>query len=223
MAQRRTIRSQDWRVSSAGPFTAALAAASNLSVGSGIVVFFFSLAHLTASARFRAGPPGSISGRLCGTAAWRGRPSCPGFPLRFRYRHSLLGHPMPAEELGAPHGRLTGAQCDRTSTGLPLSTRSSYGRGGCLLYPEDGGAPPGRGTCSAGACRSAAASPSTPLQHSHPRGAMSYEASVGGLGSSPVRPAPRLYSRMGRAPLGFPSSFAPRRYRRRTSRAGPGR
>ena len=27
---------------------------------------------------------------------------------------------------------------------------------------------------------------------------------------------------MGRAPLGFPSSFAPRRYRRRTSRAGPG-
>jgi hypothetical protein len=74
MVQRRTIRSQDWSLSTAGPFAAALAAASNLSVGSGIVVFFFSLAHLTASARFRAGPQGSVSGRLCGTAAWRGWP-----------------------------------------------------------------------------------------------------------------------------------------------------
>ena len=111
MAQRRTIRSQDWSVSSAGPFAAALAAASNLSVGSGVVVvvvFFFSLAHLTASARFRAGPQGSVSGRLCGTASWRDWPSRPGFPLRLRRRHSLLGHPMPAEELGSPHGRLTG-------------------------------------------------------------------------------------------------------------------
>ena len=95
-------------VSSAGPFTAACAAASNLSVGAGVVVIFFSLAYLTASARFRAGPQGSVFGRLCGTAAWRGQPSCPGFPLRFRRRHSLLGHPMPAEELGSPHGRLIG-------------------------------------------------------------------------------------------------------------------
>ena len=71
MAQRHTIRSQSWSVSSAGPFAAALVAASNFSVGSGIVVFFFSLAHLTASARFRAGPPGSVSGRLCGTVSWR--------------------------------------------------------------------------------------------------------------------------------------------------------
>ena len=47
----------------------------------------------------------------------------------------------------------------RTSTGLPLSARSRCGRGGCLLYPEDGGAHPGRGTCSAGACRFTAASP----------------------------------------------------------------
>ena len=97
MAQRRTIRSQSWSVSSAGPFAAALAAASNLSVGSGIVVFFFSLAHLTASARFRAGPQGSVSGRLCGTAAWRGRPIVSRFPVAF---------PPPA--LGSPHGRLTG-------------------------------------------------------------------------------------------------------------------
>ena len=53
-----TIRSTAWSVSSAGPFTATLVAASNLSVGSDVVVIFFSLAHLTASARFRAGPQG---------------------------------------------------------------------------------------------------------------------------------------------------------------------
>ncbi len=69
MAQRRTIRSQSWSVSSAGPFAAALAAASNLSVGSGVFVFFFSLAHLTASARFRAGPQGPYP------AGYAGRPA----------------------------------------------------------------------------------------------------------------------------------------------------
>ena len=37
-----------------------------------------------------------------------GRPSCPGFPLPFGCRHSLLGHPIPAGGLGLPHGRLTG-------------------------------------------------------------------------------------------------------------------
>ena len=31
----------------------------------------------------------------------------------------------------------------RTSTGLPRSARMSYDRGGCPLYPEDGGALPG--------------------------------------------------------------------------------
>ena len=31
----------------------------------------------------------------------------------------------------------------RTPTGLPRSTRTSYDRDGCLLYPEDGGAHPG--------------------------------------------------------------------------------
>ena len=44
--------------SSAGPFTATFVAASNLSVGAGVIVIVFSLAHLTASARFRARAPG---------------------------------------------------------------------------------------------------------------------------------------------------------------------
>jgi hypothetical protein len=68
----------------------------------------------------------------------------PGFPLPFGCRRSLLGHPIPAEELGPPCGRLTGQDVPaRTSTGLPRSARVSYDRGGCPLYPEDGGAHPG--------------------------------------------------------------------------------
>jgi hypothetical protein len=91
----------------------------------------------------------------------------------------------------------------RTSTGLPLSARTSWGRGGCLLYPEDGGAHPGRGTCSAGACRFTAASPYVLANPSHRRGPL-YEASVGGLSSSPVRPAPRLQHPDGSGALGLP-------------------
>ena len=95
VARRRTIRSRSWSVSSAGRFTATLVAASNLSVGSGVVVIFASLAHLTASARFPARAPGPGSGRLCGTAACRGRPSRPGFPLRFAagVRFSVIRFP----------------------------------------------------------------------------------------------------------------------------------
>jgi hypothetical protein len=125
-----------------------------LSVVSGIFVIFFSLAHPTASARFRAGPHGSISGRLCGTAAWRGRPSCPGFPLRSAtgIRFSVIRRPprswalltvgLPSTPSGEP-GPRRGCR----------SARTSCGRGGCPLYSEDDGAHPGRGTCSVGACR----------------------------------------------------------------------
>ena len=36
----------------------------------------------------------------------------PWFPLRFRRRRSLLGHPVPARELSLPHGRPTGQRPD---------------------------------------------------------------------------------------------------------------
>jgi len=51
--------------------------ASNLSVGSGVIVIFAFWAHLTASARFRVRAPGPVSGRLSETTAWRRRPACP--------------------------------------------------------------------------------------------------------------------------------------------------
>jgi hypothetical protein len=185
MARRRTIRPRQWSVSSAGPFTATLVTASNLPVGSGVVVIFSSLAHLTASARafapgHHARYPAGYAGRLPGG----GRPSRPGFPLRFRCRRSLLGHPIPGGELGLRHGRLTGDAGPRT--GLPRSARTSCDRGGCPLYPEDGGAHPGQGTCSAGACRSMAASPDHPAPASHRQGSASRGINEG-LRDSPVR------------------------------------
>ena len=95
-----------------------------------------------------------------------------GFPLPFGCRRSLLGHPVPAGELGPPCGRLTGQTRGhaRTSTGLPRSARVSCSRGGCPLYPGDGGALPGQVDSLTVACRSTAASPCTPLRHPIARG-----------------------------------------------------
>jgi hypothetical protein len=52
-----------------------LVAASNLSVGSGVIVIFSCWAHLTASALFRAGPRGPVSGRLSMTTSLRAGPA----------------------------------------------------------------------------------------------------------------------------------------------------
>jgi hypothetical protein len=139
-------------VSSAGPFTATVVAASNLSVGSGVIVIFSSLAHLTASARFRARAPGPVSDRLSGTASWRGWPSCPGFPLRFRCRHLLFGHPVPAEGFRPPHGRPTGPRPGPRRGFRVPHARAATGLD-ALYTPGTGGAPRGRRTCPSGACR----------------------------------------------------------------------
>ena len=66
-----------------------------------------SQAHLTASARFRVRAPGPVSGQLSTAISWRTDQPSIGFLLPFGHRHSLLGHPIPAGELGPPHGRLT--------------------------------------------------------------------------------------------------------------------
>ena len=84
---------------------------------------------------------------------------------------SFSGHPLPARELGLPHGRLTGHKPRaRTLTGLPRSTRMRCGRGGCLLYPEGDGTHPADKKSSTGACRSSAAQPLHPAQTTHQRG-----------------------------------------------------
>jgi hypothetical protein len=63
MARHRTIRSQIWSVSSAGPFTTTGVVASNLSVGSGVVVIFL-----------LAGSPGRVSALSGQTTRVRIRP-----------------------------------------------------------------------------------------------------------------------------------------------------
>jgi hypothetical protein len=107
---------------------------SNLSVGSGVIVIFSCWAHLTASACFRVRAPGPVSGRLSTTRQLEDWHHGRGFPLPFGRRRSLLGHPIPAGELGPPHGRLTEPQV-RTPTGLPRSARTSSDRGGRPLTP----------------------------------------------------------------------------------------
>lgn len=83
---------------------------------------------------------------------------------------SFSGHPIPARGLGLPHGRLTGHRPRaRTLTGLPRSTHTSSGRGGCLLYPEGDGTHPADHKSSTGACRSSTAQPLCPAQTTHQR------------------------------------------------------
>ena len=91
------------------------------------------------------------------------RDSRPGFLLPSGHRRSLLDHPIPAEGLGPPHGRLTGhAQgVPGPRTGLPRSARTAATGVGALC-PGDGGAHPDRGHFPAGTSRFAAASPYTP-------------------------------------------------------------
>jgi len=108
LARRPTIRSMR-RGSSAGPFIAAVAATSNLSIGSGFIVSFSWWAHLTTSALFRARARGPVSGQLCATIGWKGPTVLPRFPVAFRLPALASGHPVPAEELGSPYGRLTGS------------------------------------------------------------------------------------------------------------------
>lgn len=96
----------------------------------------------------------------------------------------------------------------RTSTGLPRSARMSCDRGGCPLNPEDGGAHPGRGSCSAGACRSTAASPSTRFSPSILRPPL-YEASTRIYAIHPSGLPQACSARMERPPLGFPEASHP--------------
>ena len=126
------------------------------------------LAHLLLSAPFRVGHK-PVSGQLSADAPVKADACVPAVSCRLStHRHSLLEHPWPAEELGLPHGRLTGTPTAwRTSTGFPRSTRARHDRGGCPLYPEDGGAHPAGNASPAGTWRFTAASPWTPPAPSH--------------------------------------------------------
>jgi len=137
-------------------------------------------------------------------------------------RHSLLGHPIPAQELSSPHGRPAGTRGSGPGRGYRVPhTRAAAGVGASYS--------PGIVVLTPG-CRSWTAStrritttksldPATTTIHaglrltSHQRRFTYVRPSGLPLTCSP---------RMEREPLGFPSSFAPRDYSQRTSRAGTG-
>ena len=84
----------------------------------------------------------------------------------------------------------------RTSTGLPRSARTSCDRGGCPLYPEDGGAHP-----AGSPPRPAPAASQRPVPKPRhgvpPCEALLHGASTGVYSRSPVRSSPRLRPRGG--------------------------
>ena len=70
----------------------------------------------------------------------------PAFLLPFGCRHWLLGHPVPARELGLRYLRLTGLpMARRTLTGFPRSARVRHGWGRASSVPRGRRCPPGRG------------------------------------------------------------------------------
>ena len=85
--------------------------------------------------RISRAQPGRDSMRFCRLRTRLRSPACDA-GVRFP------GHPVPARDLGLPHGRLTGTTWCRTRTGLPRSAPARYDRDGCPLCPGDGGALP---------------------------------------------------------------------------------
>ena len=89
-------------------------------------------------------PP--VSGRLYGTDGGVAAHLCPVFPMPFGRRHSLLGHPVPAEGSASLTVGPPASSAARNSTGFPRSTRARNDRGGRPLYPGDGGVLPVEGS-----------------------------------------------------------------------------
>ena len=180
--------------------------------GSGASVIFSSQAHLTASARFRARAPGPVSGRLSETDRLEEPTIMSRFPVAFRppafasrssdsrrgvgpssrSAYRTTQRPGPRRGYRVPHARAA------TGVGALYTPRTA------VLIPAEGRAP-------AGACRSTAASPFTPLPHPIGRGSL-YEAStrVHAIHPSGLPLACGRPDGTGRH-LGFPPSFAPRR------------
>jgi hypothetical protein len=179
-------------VSSAGPLTTTRAAVSSLSIGWRLIGVVFWWAHLTTSAPFQARAPGPVSGQLCATTSWRDWSCSRGFLSPFGCQRWLLGHPVPARELGSPYGRLTGSLAG-PQTGFPCFARTSCDRGECPLYSGDNGAHPDRSRSPASACRITATCPYAPPQHPIDTRLCFTKHQPRVQTISPVRSSPRLW------------------------------
>ena len=88
------------------------------------------------------------------------------FPAAFRppaFASRVFLRP-PGDSASLTVGLPAQATC-RTPSGLSRSACMRYGRGGCPLYPGDGGALPASSDHLAGTCRLPAAGPYLPLPH----------------------------------------------------------
>ena len=126
---------------------------------------------------------------------------CPGFPSpygapAFASWASCSRHGIP------PPSRLAYRHRAPDLTGFPRSACASSDRGGRPLDPGASGVHTTGEDSPAAACRSSTARPCTPV-FIPSAGALGNEASAGVHSRSPVRPSPRLRSRMERERFGF--------------------
>jgi hypothetical protein len=165
-----------------------------------------SQAHLTASAPFRVRARCPGSGQLSETTSRRGQPSCPGLLSPLGRRHSLLGHPIPAEgsallTVGPP---AQGPDPDGVTTFRTHELRPGW----VPPIPRGRWCSPGRVASPTGTRRFPAAVP-LPRHDIPPCEALLHEASTGVQSRSPVRSSPRPRPGVEPATLRLPPSFAP--------------
>lgn len=118
----------------------------------------------SASAPFRV-EAAPLSGRLYGHRWQKSQHTVPGFPSPFDApafaSRIILRPPEDRPPSRSAHQTMTAW----TPTGLSRSARDRYDRGGCPLYPGDGGAlPPGQAR-PGGTCRLTTTGPYLPLEH----------------------------------------------------------
>jgi hypothetical protein len=220
-ARRQSI----WRhrsASSSGPLTATVVVASSLSFGSGIsVIFLFTGSPDRVSTLSGPGTRPDIRPVMRDRQLEGWLPG-PGFPSRFRCRRSLLGHPIPAEGLGSPHGRLTGRD-------LPPGPRRGYHVPHARAATGVGAPYTPRTAVLARSGRLPDRHPPLPSGQSLNPATTSHHARLSFTGHQQgfthVHPSGLPLARvpgMEPAALRLPPSFAPHRHRQRTSRAGTG-
>ena len=194
---------------------------SNLSLRSRVLAAVSPQAHPPhVSPLARPGAYGPVSGQLSaqhpvGGPALRWRFPAAFRPPAFASWASCSRHGLQPSSRSAcrSHPR----RCHRTLTGFPRSTRMSYGRVGCPLYPGGDGIPTTIGTSVIAACRHHNGRP-LPPQYYHPtRDVRMTRHQQGFRFIHPSGLPLTCDTRSERAPLGFPLSFAPSRYQPRTS------
>ena len=172
-----------------------------------------STAHLPTSARFRARPPGPVSGQLYETAGG-GAGHAARFPAAFRPPAFASWASCPAREFGPPYGRLTENSVPDPDGVYMFRTRETPPGPGALCTPGTAVPAQSRVHPVTAACRLATAGPCRPGHATRP-GRFPHEASARVHWRSPHPGLPLTCDPQAeQGSLGFTLSSAP-------GRAGP--